>query len=83
MNNTTTAQTTYQTALIHSAQQMRVNSDKNAPCTLLNETVYALELIERIQREAVTLARAQGNSWETIAASLGITRQAAQKRYDR
>jgi hypothetical protein len=37
--------------------------------------------IDRLERDAVACARVAGASWSTIAAALGITRQAAQKRH--
>jgi ATP-dependent Clp protease ATP-binding subunit ClpC len=37
--------------------------------------------LDRLERDAVACARVAGASWSTIAAALGITRQAAQKRH--
>jgi hypothetical protein len=37
--------------------------------------------LDRLERDHVTCARVAGSSWSAIAAALGITRQAAQKRH--
>ena len=44
--------------------------------------VLAVEL-DDLREECVRLAREQGKSWEVIGASLGISKQAAQKRFGR
>lgn len=40
-----------------------------------------LALADRKLREAVSAARAAGDSWTVIGAALGVTRQAAQMRF--
>lgn len=43
---------------------------------------WAREDIDRALTHLVAAMRAEGQSWNTIADALGVTRQGAQKRYD-
>lgn len=52
------------------------------------EAIYALEAVKTAQvgvdviaRQAVAMARKDGETWEKIGAALGVTKQAAQQRY--
>ncbi len=52
------------------------------------EAVYALEAVATAQagvdviaRQAVAMARQDGETWEAIGTALGVTRQAAQQRF--
>ena len=52
------------------------------------EAVHALEAVAAAQagvdviaRQAVAMARQDGETWEAIGTALGVTRQAAQQRY--
>ncbi len=52
------------------------------------EALYALEAVKAAQvgvdviaRQAVAMARQDGETWKAIGQSLGVTRQAAQQRY--
>jgi len=54
------------------------------------ECVYALEALAAAQagvdvlaRQAVALARQDGETWEAIGTALGVSKQAAQQRYGR
>jgi hypothetical protein len=38
-------------------------------------------LVENLTRQAVSLARQQGHTWEEIGESLGVSRQAAWERF--
>lgn len=53
------------------------------PLTVLTETVKMEGELAQLQAEMVKAARSQGASWAVIGDALGITRQAAQKRYDK
>lgn len=52
------------------------------------EALYALEAVKAAQvgvdiiaRQAVAMARQDGETWESIGRALGVTKQAAQQRY--
>lgn len=47
----------------------------------LRAVVALRELLERLEYLHVKQAREQGESWQEIAALLGVTRQAAHKKY--
>lgn len=47
----------------------------------LSALVALRELLERLEYLHVRRAREQGDSWQQIAESLGVTRQAAHKKY--
>jgi hypothetical protein len=54
------------------------------------EALYALEAVKAAQvgvdiiaRQAVAMARQDGETWEGIGAALGVTKQAAQQRFGR
>jgi DNA-directed RNA polymerase specialized sigma24 family protein len=60
--------------------------DPAADSTSLRRVGFALDAVtssENELAEAVRLARVDGRSWNDIAAVLGISRQATQKRYGR
>jgi hypothetical protein len=45
------------------------------------EVTKRLEELERLRAYLVAQARAQGVAWDVIGASLGVTRQAAARRF--
>lgn len=55
--------------------------DKLGVVSELDALATVREAVERRTRTAVALARKQEVSWESIGASLGVTKQAAQQRY--
>ena len=59
-----------------------VDGDRT-PLDLVGETPLLEAAVDEIVTERVEAARDQGLSWEAIAQSLGISRQAAHKRFGR
>ncbi len=57
-----------------------IDGDRS-PLDLVGEIPILTAAIAQIVADRVAEARAQGLSWEAIAQRLGITRQAAQKRF--
>lgn len=55
--------------------------DERTPLDLVGEIPLVESVIDEIVAERVAAARAQGLSWEAIAGRLGISRQAAHKRF--
>ncbi len=59
----------------------RIANDPEAYLDLVAVAAKAERKTGELLRSAVTAARSAGQSWEAIGAKLGISRQAAQKRY--
>ncbi|MGW5050953.1 helix-turn-helix domain-containing protein [Actinokineospora sp. NPDC004072] len=53
------------------------------PGTGLRAVAALRRLLERLEAVQVRSARAQGWSWQEIAAELGVTKQAVHKKYGR
>lgn len=53
------------------------------PGTGLRAVAALRKLLERLEAVQVRSARAQGWSWQEIAAELGVTKQAVHKKYGR
>jgi hypothetical protein len=51
------------------------------PEDLMRSGLYVLELAQRVMQDTVDRAREAGLSWHQIGVTLGISRQAAQKRF--
>lgn len=51
------------------------------PLTKVEKVVWMRQWVDDVLAELVEDARRAGNGWESIAASLGVTRQAAWQRY--
>lgn len=58
-----------------------MNEETWPPLMLLLEAVRAKETAVRLERDAVLAARREGMSWPRIGAALGISHQAAMKKY--
>ena len=71
--------------LEHQAASARLNYDTET--VDLMDTLGALRLVElaaeQARRAVVAQARAQGITWQELADTLGVTRQAVQQRYAR
>lgn len=71
--------------LEHLAASARLNYDTET--VDLMDTLGALRLVElaaeQARRAVVAQARAQGITWQELADTLGVTRQAVQQRYAR
>lgn len=61
----------------------RMATDPEAYLDLVTIAAKAERQTEELLRSAVAAARSAGHSWEAIGARLGISRQAAQKRFGR
>jgi hypothetical protein len=51
------------------------------PATAIAAVIALRRLADRMERDAVDAAAAQGWTWRHIAQALGVTRQAAHKRH--
>lgn len=51
------------------------------PATAMAAVIALRRLADRMERDAVDAAVAQGWTWQQIAQALGVTRQAAHKRH--
>lgn len=58
-----------------------IDEPAGGPLDALAEVVELQAQLERQRVRAIRAAREQGESWEEIAYVLGVTRQAASKRY--
>lgn len=71
--------------LEHQAASARLNYDTGTVDLL--DTLGALRMVElaaeQARRAVVAQARAQGITWQELADTLGVTRQAVQQRYTR
>lgn len=71
--------------LEHQAASARINYDTGA--VDLMDTLGALRMVElaaeQARRAVVAQARAEGITWQDLADTLGVTRQAVQQRYTR
>lgn len=66
--------------------RLRLEGWGRGPSDVLGEldaVVYAINSLERAALLYVSAARDSGHSWTSIAAVLGVTRQAARQRYGR
>lgn len=72
---TTDARDLILTAVDHLSDYSASSLDKLTALTELNH------IIEEEKRAHVRMARSLGHSWATIGDALGVTKQAAQKRY--
>lgn len=63
------------------ADALHAIDDDNSPLDLVGDIPHIEEAVDRIIDQRVEAARAQGLSWEAIAQRLGISRQAAHKRF--
>ncbi|HEX7041318.1 MAG TPA: hypothetical protein VF202_14470 [Trueperaceae bacterium] len=63
--------------------EARMATDPEAYLDLVTIAAKAERQTEELLRSAVAAARSAGQSWEAIGARLGISRQAAQKRFGR
>lgn len=51
------------------------------PLALLSRMVEVRDLVAEVERVAVRRARAEGASWATVGAALGVSGQAVAKKY--
>src|SRR5690606_22681013 len=63
--------------------EARMATDPEAYLDLVSIAARAERQTEELLRSSVAAARSAGQSWEAIGARLGISRQAAQKRFGR
>ncbi len=70
-------------AEIHDALSSALNDidGDRSPLELVGDIPHIEEALDAIVAERVDAARGQGLSWEAIAQKLGISRQAAHKRF--
>ncbi|MGC5346774.1 helix-turn-helix domain-containing protein [Streptomyces sp. DT24] len=65
------------------ATDLAARAGDRDPRTGLRAVAALRRLLERLEAVHVRSARAQGWSWQEIAAELGVSRQAAHKKYGR
>lgn len=66
---------------MESPQLAATASDTSDPCAGLRAVASLRALTERLELAQVEAALRQGMSWQGIADALGVTRQAAHKKY--
>jgi len=60
---------------------LRLTYKQTDPEKLLAASAELRRRLDHVDRTAVNLMRRRGDTWETIGAALGMTRQAAHERY--
>ncbi|WNV91298.1 helix-turn-helix domain-containing protein [Umezawaea sp. Da 62-37] len=68
---------------MESATELAATANSQDPRQGLAAVAALRRLLEELETAHVRNARAQGWSWEAIAASLGVTRQSAHKKHAR
>lgn len=64
-------------------QTARSEYDPDRPLPRIRDLTELVRAIERELNAEVRRARVDGSSWQAIALALGVTRQAAHKKYGR
>jgi hypothetical protein len=68
---------------MESMTELAVRADSRDPGTGLAAVAALRRLVDELEALHVSNARAQGWSWEAIAAGLGVRRQSAHKKHAR